>query len=217
MSDSSADEQAPQSSSKLSRRWFLRGAGGVAAGSAFAGGLAQQAEAARARSLAAAPEVLEGDIEFELSINGQRMKLRCEPRTTLLNALRNHCEPPLTGTKQVCDRGNCGACTVHVDGRPANACLMLAVDLRGREVRTIEGLGAPGALNPLQESFWKHDAQMCGFCTPGFVMSIQACLEKKPNASLAEIKQGCAGNVCRCGTYPAVFEAALAVAKGEAR
>jgi len=217
VSDSSADAQDPQSSSKVSRRWFLRGAGGVAAGTAFAGGLAQQAEAARARSLAAAPELLEGDIEFELSINGQRMKLRCEPRTTLLNALRNHCEPPLTGTKQVCDRGNCGACTVHVDGRPANACLMLAVDLRGREVRTIEGLGAPGALNPLQESFWKHDAQMCGFCTPGFVMSIQACLEKQPNASLEQIKRACSGNICRCGTYPAVFEAALAVAKGGAR
>lgn len=217
MSDSSADARDPQSSSKLSRRWFLRGAGGVAAGSALAGGLAQQAEAARARALAAAPEVLEGDIGFELSINGQRMKLRCEPRTTLLNALRNHCEPPLTGTKQVCDRGNCGACTVHVDGRPANACLMLAVDLRGREVRTIEGLGAPGALNPLQESFWKHDAQMCGFCTSGFVMSIQACLEKQPNASLEQIKRACSGNICRCGTYPAVFEAALAVAKGGAR
>jgi aerobic-type carbon monoxide dehydrogenase small subunit (CoxS/CutS family) len=84
-------------------------------------------------------------------------------------------------------------------------------------VRTIEGLGAPGALNPLQESFWKHDAQMCGFCTPGFVMSIQACLEKQPNASLEQIKRACSGNICRCGTYPAVFEAALAVAKGGAR
>ncbi len=213
MKDPQHSSSSHEQSAPFSRRHFLRGAGGVAA----AGGLIQSAEAAHARARAAAPEMLEGEVEFELSINGERLKLRCEPRTTLLNALRNHCQPPLTGTKLVCDRGNCGACTVHVDGRPANACLMLAVDLRGREVRTIEGLGSPAALHPLQESFWKHDAQMCGFCTPGFVMSIQACLEARPDAPLEEIKLACAGNLCRCGTYPAVFEAALAVAKGERR
>jgi aerobic-type carbon monoxide dehydrogenase small subunit (CoxS/CutS family) len=90
--------------------------------------------------------------------------------------------------------------------------MLLAADLRGRKIRTIEGLGSPSALSPLQESFWKHDASMCGFCTPGFVMAIQACMERNPGAGLAEIKEGCAGNACRCGTQPQVFAAALAAA-----
>ena len=199
----------------LSRRRFLRGAGGVAAGGVLVQGLLSSAEAAaRAPRNPAEGETLEGEIEIELSINGEKRKLKCEPRTTLLSALRNRCEPALTGTKEVCDRGNCGACTVHVDGRPALACLLLAADLRGKKITTIEGLGSPEKLNALQESFWKHDGQMCGFCTPGFVMSIQACLDKQPKASLDEIKRSCSGNICRCGTYPAVFEAALAVARG---
>ena len=202
----------------LSRRKFLRGAGGVAAGGVLVQGLlaSTPAEERAGTSAGTSPEgeTLEGEIEIELSINGEARKLKCEPRTTLLSALRNRCEPALTGTKEVCDRGNCGACTVHVDGQPALACLLLAADLRGRKIRTIEGLGTPEKLNPLQQSFWSHDGQMCGFCTPGFVMAIQACLDKKPQASLAEIKRACSGNVCRCGTYPAVFEAALAVAKG---
>ncbi len=204
-------------SQALSRRRFLRGAGGVAAGGVLVQGLLSSAEAAE-RASRAAPgpegETLEGEIEIELSINGEARKLKCEPRTTLLSALRNRCEPALTGTKEVCDRGNCGACTVHVDGKPALACLLLAADMRGKKITTIEGLGSPEKLNALQQSFWTHDGQMCGFCTPGFVMAIQACLEKNPKASLDEIKRSCSGNVCRCGTYPAVFEAALAVAKG---
>jgi aerobic-type carbon monoxide dehydrogenase small subunit (CoxS/CutS family) len=197
----------------LSRRRFLRNAGGVAAGGVLAHGLLAAAEAAP-RAAGPEGETLEGEIEIELSINGEMRKLKCEPRTTLLSALRHRCEPALTGTKEVCDRGNCGACTVHVDGRPALACLLLAADLRGRKITTIEGLGSPEKLNALQQSFWTHDGQMCGFCTPGFVMAIQACLDRQPKASLDEIKRACAGNVCRCGTYPAVFEAALAVARG---
>jgi len=199
----------------LSRRRFLRGAGGVAAGGVLVHGMLSAAEpAARAPGASSAGETLEGEIEIELSINGETRKLKCEPRTTLLSALRHRCDPALTGTKEVCDRGNCGACTVHVDGKPALACLLLAADMRGKKLRTIEGLGSPDKLNALQQSFWTHDGQMCGFCTPGFVMAIQACLDKKPKASLDEIKRSCAGNVCRCGTYPAVFEAALAVARG---
>jgi len=199
----------------LSRRRFLRGAGGVAAGGVLVHGILSAAEpAARAPGASAGGDTLEGEIEIELSINGETRKLKCEPRTTLLSALRNRCEPALTGTKEVCDRGNCGACTVHVDGKPALACLLLAVDQRGKKLRTIEGLGSPEKLNALQQSFWTHDGQMCGFCTPGFVMSIQACLDQHPKASLEEIKRSCSGNVCRCGTYPAVFEAALAVARG---
>jgi xanthine dehydrogenase YagT iron-sulfur-binding subunit len=214
MSSSPTDRDGSSSDPRaLSRRVFLRGAGGVAAGGVLVQGLLASSEAEPARK-GAQLETLAGEVEIELSINGETRKLKCEPRTTLLSALRNRCQPPLTGTKEVCDRGNCGACTVHVDGRPALACLLLAVDLRGRKITTIEGLGSPEKLNALQDSFWKHDGQMCGFCTPGFVMAIQACLDRKPAASLDEIKRSCAGNVCRCGTYPAVFEAALAVARG---
>ncbi len=205
------DASDPQA---LSRRRFLRGAGGVAAGGVLVQGLLASAQAAERAGTAAEDETLEGEIQIELSINGETRKLKCEPRTTLLSALRNRCEPALTGTKEVCDRGNCGACTVHVDGKPALACLLLAADVRGKKITTIEGLAPPEKLNALQQSFWTHDGQMCGFCTPGFVMAIQACLDQHPKASLDEIKRACSGNVCRCGTYPAVFEAALAVARG---
>lgn len=197
--------------SPLSRRNFLKGAGGVATGGVLVHGLlAGSAEADPASG--GDVEELSGEVEVSLDVNGEVRKVRVEPRTTLLGALRDRFAPPLTGTKLVCDRGQCGACTVIVDGRPAYACMLLAADLRGRKIRTIEGLGSPAALSPLQESFWKHDASMCGFCTPGFVMAIQACLEKNPRAELAEIKEGCSGNACRCGTQPQVFAAALEAA-----
>ncbi|MBK7877387.1 MAG: (2Fe-2S)-binding protein [Planctomycetes bacterium] len=206
----------------LSRRLFLRNAGTVAAGSVLAQGLLGACASERASAAAApaapakpdgAPEELAGEFEIVLDVNGEARKVKVEPRTTLLAALRERMEPAMTGTKHVCDRGNCGACTVHVDGKPAYACLLLAADLRGRKIKTIEGLGAPESLSPLQENFCAHDASMCGFCTPGFVMSITACLEKQPNADLATIQKACSGNVCRCGTYPHVFAAALATAK----
>jgi aerobic-type carbon monoxide dehydrogenase small subunit (CoxS/CutS family) len=195
--------------SPLSRRNFLKGAGGVASGTVLAHGLLAGAADASAPAFEDVEE-LSGEVEVALDVNGEVRKVRVEPRTTLLGALRDRLAPPLTGAKLVCDRGQCGACTVIVDGRPAYACMLLAADLRGRKIRTIEGLGSPAALSPLQESFWKHDASMCGFCTPGFVMAIQACLERNPGAGLAEIKEACAGNACRCGTQPQVFAAALA-------
>jgi aerobic-type carbon monoxide dehydrogenase small subunit (CoxS/CutS family) len=205
-SKSGGEARAP-----LSRRNFLKGAGGVATGGVLVHGLL--ASPADARPVSAGDvEELSGEVDVSLDVNGEVRKVRVEPRTTLLGALRDRISPALTGTKLVCDRGQCGACTVIVDGRPAYACMLLAADLRGRKIRTIEGLGSPSALSPLQESFWKHDASMCGFCTPGFVMAIQACLERNPRATLAEIKEGCAGNACRCGTQPQVFAAALEVA-----
>lgn len=219
--------RSDEESANLSRRLFLRKTGGVAAGSVLAHGLLAACESPRdatanapaQANAAPAPsgkaEELSGELEIELDVNGAKQKVKVEPRTTLLDALRNRCEPPLTGTKLVCDRGNCGACTVHVDGKPVYACLTLAVNARGKRVRTIEGVGTPEQLTPLQESFCAHDASMCGFCTPGFVMSISACLEKNPKADLATIQRACSGNVCRCGTYPHVFQAALAVARGE--
>jgi xanthine dehydrogenase YagT iron-sulfur-binding subunit len=203
----------------LSRRRFLRGAGEVAAGGVLAGGIlsagANTARAARPSSPGGADDVetLSGEVEIELSINGAKQKVVVEPRTTLLNALRNHCQPTLTGTKLVCDRGNCGACTVLVDGAPRYACMQLAIDMRGKQIRTIEGLAQGDALTPLQDEFCKHDALMCGFCTPGFLMSLTGALEKNPRATLDEIKGACAGNVCRCGTYPHIFDAAVAAGK----
>ncbi|HVS11689.1 MAG TPA: (2Fe-2S)-binding protein, partial [Planctomycetota bacterium] len=145
--------------------------------------------------------------------NGAKQKVKVEPRTTLLNALRNHCEPPLTGAKLVCDHGSCGACTVLLDGRPVYACMQLAANAAGREVTTVEGLAKGGELTPVQQAFVEHDALMCGFCTPGFVVSVSACLKEKPSATLDEIKTACSGNLCRCGTYPKIFEAALAAGK----
>lgn len=216
--DPEAQHPATERSS-LSRRKFLQGAGGVAAGSVLTQGLLSAAHPATAATAATGKqpgddvEKLSGEIEVELTINGARQKVKVEPRTSLLNALRNHCQPPLTGTKLVCDRGQCGACTVMIDDKPAYACLLLAADVRGKKIRTIEGLGSPENLSPLQSAFWKHDASMCGFCTSGFVMSITACLERNPAADLDAIKGSCAGNVCRCGTYPHIFAAALEAAQ----
>ena len=149
-----------------------------------------------------------------LHVNGKPVTMQVEPRTNLLNALRNHADPPITGPKLVCDQGACGACTVQVEGKTAYGCMLLAVDVADKPITTIEGLLTPGgALNPVQAAFVDHDAMMCGFCTPGFVMSIHALLEKNPNPTHEDVQKACAGNLCRCGTYPRVFEAALAAAK----
>lgn len=192
----------------LSRRQFLRGAGAVGAATALVPNLLEHADAAPPDDSQAA--VQRGNINLTLNINGQKRLVRVEPRTTLLNALRNHVDPPLTGTKLVCDRGSCGACTVQMDGRTVYSCMTLAADAVGKRVTTIEGLSHDEDLHPVQAAFVEHDALMCGFCTPGFVMSVTDCLEKNPRADLAQIKNACAGNTCRCGTYPKIFEAALA-------
>ena len=205
MTEIDRPEKGPEKGS-VTRRSFLKGAGTVtAAGVAIPAATSASTSAAEPRD----PSRLADDIEVELSINGEKQKVKCEPRTTLLSALRDRCEPALTGTKLVCDHGSCGACTVLVDGEPACSCLMLAVDAEGREVRTVEGLAPEGELSPLQEAFVQEDALMCGFCTPGFVMSLTACLEKDPGADITQIKKACEGNLCRCGTYPHIFQAAL--------
>ncbi len=192
--------------SPVSRRSFLKGAGGVAAAGSALG-------AAQALSASQQVERLSGTTEIQLDINGEKFKVRVEPRTSLLNALRNHCEPPLTGTKIVCDRGSCGACTVFVNKQPVYSCMLLAVDCTEKKITTVEGLAVGGKLTHVQEEFVAHDALMCGFCTPGFVMSVTACLEKNPKATREEIQSACSGNLCRCGTYPRIFEAALAAGK----
>lgn len=192
------------------RRRFLKGMGIAGAGAAIADHLWVEVEA---EEKAETPETLSGSVKVVLDVNGQKRQTQVEPRTTLLNTLRNHLEPAVTGPKLVCDVGTCGACTVLLDGKPVYSCLVLAVDATNKKITTVEGLGTPENPNAVQAAFVEQDALMCGFCTPGFVTTISAYLKKNRNPSLAEVKEACKGNFCRCGTYPRVFEAALAAAK----
>ncbi|MCA8981761.1 MAG: (2Fe-2S)-binding protein [Planctomycetes bacterium] len=195
-------------SAGLSRRAFLKGAGGVAAaGSVF------RAEVEAGRAQAEADAGLEGTVTVEFVLNGTPERVKVEPRTTLLSALRHHLARPATGTKEVCDQGNCGACTVLVDDEPVYACMTLAVKAAGKRVRTVEGLTGTDGLSAVQAEMWAADGMQCGYCTPGFVMSLTACLEKNPEAGPEELRAACSGNLCRCGTYTQVFEAGLAVAR----
>ncbi|TIT01388.1 (2Fe-2S)-binding protein [Mesorhizobium sp.] len=154
-------------------------------------------------------------IPIQLQINGQRHELEVEPRVTLLDALRDHLG--LTGTKKGCDQGQCGACTVHVDGQRVLACLTLAAQAQGRAVTSIEGLAdGDGTLHAVQAAFLEQDAFQCGYCTPGQIMSAVACIREGHAGSDDEIREYMAGNLCRCGAYPhivaAVRQAALEVA-----
>jgi xanthine dehydrogenase YagT iron-sulfur-binding subunit len=196
-----------------SRRRFLRGVGVAGAGAALADHLLlrKDAEADAAGESGTTPVAVE--LSVVLDVNGQRRSVRVEPRTTLLSALRHNLDPPLTGPKLVCDMGTCGACTVLMDGKPVYSCLVLAADAAGKKLTTVEGLGTPESLSGVQKAFVEHDALMCGFCTPGFVTTVSAYLKKNPNPTLEEVREACKGNFCRCGTYPRVFEAALAAAK----
>jgi xanthine dehydrogenase YagT iron-sulfur-binding subunit len=209
MADPKPERRGPDGG--ISRRTFLKGAGGVAAlGATVArGASAQEAEDERADGVPG----FAGEREVRLALNGADVRVTVEPRTTLLSALRTRVDPPLTGAKEVCDRGACGACTVIVDGKPAYACMLLAADLEGRAIRTVEGLAPAGELSPVQQAFWEEDALMCGFCTPGFVVSLSACLAREPDASPERLRAACAGNICRCGTYPHVFAAAESAAR----
>ena len=152
---------------------------------------------------------------LRFGLNGKRVELSVEPRTTLLDALRNDLDT--TGPKVVCDRGACGACTVLVDGVPRNACMMLAHDVAGAEITTVEGLAEGGELSALQKAFVEHDALQCGFCTSGMLMSC-ASLLRRADGKLdeAKVRAAIAGNICRCGTYPHVVAAVLSVAGGKA-
>ncbi|TPK89439.1 (2Fe-2S)-binding protein [Mesorhizobium sp. B2-4-17] len=153
-------------------------------------------------------------IPVHLDINGQHHELQLEPRVTLLDALRDRLG--LTGTKKGCDHGQCGACTVHVDGERVLACLTLAAQAEGRAITTIEGLAREGELHPVQAAFLEQDAFQCGYCTPGQIMSAVACIREGHAGSDDEIREYMAGNLCRCGAYPhivaAVRQAALEVA-----
>ena len=145
------------------------------------------------------------------TINGEARDLAVEPYRSLLDVLRN--EAGLTGTKKGCDVGDCGACTVILDGQPVNSCLVLGVEVKGCEIVTIEGLQpGPDRLHPLQENFIKYGAAQCGFCTPGVIMMAKALLDENPDPAEAEIRFGLAGNICRCTGYTKIVEAIQAAA-----
>ena len=190
-----------------SRRTFLKtiGTAAVTAAAARAKSVAAELEKANAEKV-----VGPGAVPVTLKVNGGKLDLMIEPRVTLLDALRNY--HSLTGAKEGCDRAACGACTVLMDGVPIYSCQKLAIDVQGREITTVEGLGNNGELSKLQQAFVDRDAMQCGYCTPGFVMSLTALLKKNPHPTVAEIKRACAGNICRCGTHPHILQAALQVA-----
>ena len=191
---------------RVSRRTFLKTAGVGAAASGLLNGTAEPAAAT----------VLGPDaVPMSLKVNGAARTVTVEPRVTLLRALRNHLD--MTGAKEVCDRGSCGACTVLVDGEPVASCLMLAADAAGHEITTVEGLGTPDRMTPVQAAFVEADALQCGFCTPGFVVASTALLRRNPSPTLDQIKEGLSGNLCRCGTYSRVFEAVQKAARATPR
>lgn len=191
----------------VSRRDFFKTVGAGSLATAVIGGVREaEAQVPAAIGPAAVP--------ITLIVNGARHQLSVEPRVTLLDALRDRLD--ITGPKRVCDRGACGACTVIIERRTYYSCSMLAIEAQGRNIRTVDGLSTGNSLHPVQQAFCDHDGLMCGFCTPGFVMSTVALLEQTPNPTAEQAKRALDGNLCRCGTNIGVLKAALAV-KGGAR
>ena len=190
-----------------SRRTFLKSLGTVAATAATA---QVQSVAAEIEKANAEKIIGPNAVPVTLKVNGEKIKLLLEPRVTLLDALRNYSS--LTGAKEGCDRATCGACTVLMGDTPIYSCQKLAIESQGVEITTVEGLAQNGRLSKVQQAFMQKDALMCGYCTPGFVMSITALLKKNPRPNAADVKHACAGNLCRCGTQPRIVQAALAAA-----
>lgn len=207
--DTPRDNQAR--SSGVSRRSFMQTLGLSAAGAAIAD-RAEALERGQDAQPADGPAILGPDpVAVQLNVNGRLVRTTIDPATTLLECLRINAG--LTGTKEVCDRASCGACSVLVDGRLVNACMMLALDAVGAQITTIEGLGEgvgdAERLHPIQQAFIKHDALQCGFCTPGLIIAAKSLLDRTPRPDLKQIRKGLAGNICRCGTYTNVFNAVL--------
>jgi xanthine dehydrogenase YagT iron-sulfur-binding subunit len=187
----------------VSRRAFLKGSSAVVAASAVGSAVADSVAQEKAASKVAPAK----PVEITLHVNGKMQKLTLEPRVTLLDALRNDLN--LTGCKEVCTTQNCGACTVIIDGKPTYACAHLAIAEQGKKITTVEALSEGKNVDQVITAFVKHDATQCGFCTPGFVVAVKAFLDKHPKANLEEIQKGLGGNLCRCGTYVGVTQAAL--------
>ena len=189
--------------SGFSRRDFLRGSGAVAAATAL------QAQTAESMAQDKGPAVVRGESTITLNVNGKDQPVRVEPRTTLLEVLRYQLD--LTGCKPVCAHGSAGTSTVFIDGNPVEAATTLALTAVGKKIQTVESLGAEDSV---VKAFVANDAQQCGFCTPGFVMAVRAFLNKNPKATEEQIRTGLNGNICRCGTYANIIQAAIAVVKG---
>ena len=197
-------------SPRVSRRFFLSSLG--------AAGLAATASPVLAATATLEPAVMEqeseaaapaGAIPVTLKVNGKSYLLRLDPRTTLLDCLRENLNLP--GTKKGCDHGQCGACTVHVNGQRVNSCLTFAVMHSADEITTIEGIGQPGHLHPMQAAFVEHDGYQCGYCTSGQIMSAVAVLSEPVGPSDDDVKQAMYGNICRCGAYPNIIAAVQTV------
>ena len=190
----------------ISRRGFIQLVGAGALATTVVGDLGKPLPAAAA-------EVAEkGEmVHVSLQVNGRRHRFKVEPRWSLLDVLRE--KLGLTGPKLGCGRGECGACTVLIDGRPRYACLTLALEAEGKAITTVEGLLKGDELSPLQKAFWDNDAMQCGYCTPGQIMAAEGLLRVNPNPSIKEIRLGMSGNLCRCGSYAHIFKAVEQAAK----
>ena len=209
MSKDEKEEPKPSAPGRgLSRRAFLTRAGAATvAGTAatFAGPMVI-AEAQKAPEAAAAEESsIPGLVPVTLQVNGTTHKVRVDPRATVLDTLRETLH--LTGTKKGCDHGQCGACTIHVNGRRVNSCLLLATMQQGKAITTIEGLGTPEAMHPVQAAFAEHDAFQCGYCTSGQMMSAAAMLHEPWGERDEDVQEALSGNICRCGAYPNIIAA----------
>lgn len=191
--------------SESTRRQFLSSAGGTAAAVLAAYATPPGSDAAQQNQATPVGGRIEGGVNIKLRVNGHDHEVQIDPRATLLDCLREIVK--LTGTKKGCDHGQCGACTVHVNGRRVNSCLSLALMHDGEEITTIEGLGTPDALHPMQESFVACDAYQCGYCTSGQIMSAAALLKEPCGPSDADVKELMSGNICRCGAYPNIVTA----------
>ena len=191
------------------RRDFLRGSGLAAASAVLTGTATAALDEAKAAAAESEPRLLSGQVKLTLHVNGEARQTTVEPRSTLLDTLRNRLD--VTGPKRVCDRASCGACTAIVDGAPIYSCTTLAVSCQGKKIETLESFDT--GENSIPHAFHQHDGLMCGYCTPGFVTACKALLDQNPNPTLEEVKRGIDGNICRCGTYVGVLEAALAAAK----
>jgi xanthine dehydrogenase YagT iron-sulfur-binding subunit len=194
---------------EVSRRDFIKGMGGGVLGAAVVPKLLGQDVSSVQTSAGSVP--LFAKTEIALSINGKSQYLTVAPAETLLEVLRDRLN--LTGAKKVCDRGECGGCTVLLDGEPVYACMYLAVRADGKNITTIEGLAIQDKLHPVQQAFIDEDGYQCGFCTPGVIMSSAAFLSKNQSPDLEQIKQSLSGNLCRCGNYAQIYKAVAAAAK----
>ena len=200
-------ETEQEQSGSFSRRTFLKGLGttAVTAVAAQTTVLAAELEKANSEKI-----VGPGAVPVILRVNGEKLKLMLEPRVTLLDALRNYSS--LTGAKEGCDRAACGACTILLDDVPVYSCQKLAIEAQGHEITTVEGLAKHGKLSKVQQAFVEKDALQCGYCTPGFIMTVTALLKKTSRPTADEVKHACAGNLCRCGTHPHILQSVFQAA-----